>query len=113
MASVQVGFLQPDPRRFITTSRSLTSLSVDVALLIGSVELLQVLSTELSLEGGFWDWLNNLDFGHIGYAIVTRVRGHLGIFDRRVEEGAHRGALGQHGRGRVSATGVRCSRAAG
>lgn len=44
---------------------------VTVALLIGSIELLQVLSAKLSLEGGFWDWLNNLDFGHIGYAIVT------------------------------------------
>jgi high-affinity nickel-transport protein len=32
--------------------------------------LLQVLSDKLSLSGGFWDWLNNLDFNLIGYFIV-------------------------------------------
>ena len=41
-----------------------------VALAIGTVELLQVMSTNLGLRGGFWDSLNNLDFGTLGYAVV-------------------------------------------
>ncbi len=49
---------------------TITGLSVAVALLIGTTELLQVLSDKLSLTGGFWDWLANLDFNLIGYFIV-------------------------------------------
>ena len=95
------GWAFSNPIRKVYYNITVTTLSVTVALLIGSIELLQVLSAKLALDGGFWDWLNNLDFGHIGYAIVGRVRRHLGRLGRRVEEGAHRGALGQHGRGRV------------
>jgi nickel/cobalt transporter (NiCoT) family protein len=29
-----------------------------------------VLSTRLALSGGFWDWLRNLDFETLGYAVV-------------------------------------------
>jgi high-affinity nickel-transport protein len=49
---------------------TITGLSVAVALLIGTIELLQVLSARLSLTGAFFDWLNNLDFNLIGYGIV-------------------------------------------
>jgi len=65
------GWAFSNPIRKVYYNITVTTLSVTVALLIGSIELLQVLSAKLSLEGGFWDWLNNLDFGHIGYAIVT------------------------------------------
>jgi high-affinity nickel-transport protein len=34
------------------------------------VELLQVTAAKLSLSGGFWTFLDNLDFGHIGYVVV-------------------------------------------
>jgi len=46
------------------------SLSGRMALVIGTVELLQVLSTKLALTSGFWSWLNGLDFGQLGYGIV-------------------------------------------
>lgn len=59
---------------------------VTVALLIGSIEPLQVLSAKLSLEGGFWGLLNNLDFQPHRIRHRDRVR-HLGHLDRRVEEG--------------------------
>ena len=42
-----------------------------MALAIGSLELLQVLSAQLGLTSRAWDWLNSLDFGHIGYGIVA------------------------------------------
>ena len=105
------GWAFSNPIRKVYYNITVTTLSVTVALLIGSIELLQVLSAKLSLEGGFWDWLNNLDFGHIGYAIVTAFVVTWAVSIADLEEGAHRGALGRHGRGRVGA--VRCSHAAG
>ncbi|PYP78348.1 MAG: hypothetical protein DMD35_11785 [Gemmatimonadetes bacterium] len=46
-------------------------LSVVVALAIGTVELLQVVSTRLALSGGVWDALNGLNFETLGYGIVA------------------------------------------
>jgi high-affinity nickel-transport protein len=34
------------------------------------IELLQVTAAKFSLDGGFWSFLDNLDFGHIGYVVV-------------------------------------------
>jgi high-affinity nickel-transport protein len=44
---------------------------VAVALVIGTVELLQVAATKLQLESGFWTWMAELDFGQLGYGIVA------------------------------------------
>jgi high-affinity nickel-transport protein len=41
-----------------------------VALVIGTIELLQVLATKLDLTTGFFGWLQDLDFGNIGYGVV-------------------------------------------
>ena len=38
---------------------------------VGSVELLQVLGSQLGLQGAFWDWLGELDFETLGYGIVA------------------------------------------
>jgi high-affinity nickel-transport protein len=59
-----------NPVRKVYYNITVTSLSVAVALLVGTVELLQVLTTKLSLETGFWGFLGNLDFGRIGYGVV-------------------------------------------
>ena len=56
--------------RSTTTSRSRACRS-SVALAIGTIELLQVLSAGSALSGGFWDWLQNLDFETLGYAVVA------------------------------------------
>jgi high-affinity nickel-transport protein len=42
-----------------------------VALAIGTIEVLQVMSTNPGLRGGGWDSLNSLDFGTLGYALVV------------------------------------------
>lgn len=34
------------------------------------IELLQVTAAKFSLSGGFWTFLDNLDFGEIGYVVV-------------------------------------------
>jgi nickel/cobalt transporter (NiCoT) family protein len=64
------GWAFSKPVRKVFYNITITGLSVAVALLIGTIELLQVLSTKLSLTGGFWGWVSNLDFNLIGYGIV-------------------------------------------
>jgi nickel/cobalt transporter (NiCoT) family protein len=65
------GWAFSNPVRKVYYNITVTSLSVAVALVVGSVELLQVLSARLSLDTGFWSWLNELDFGTLGYGIVA------------------------------------------
>jgi high-affinity nickel-transport protein len=64
------GWAFSNPVRKVYYNMTVTTLSVVVALAIGSVELLQVLSNRLSLSGGFWSWIDTLDFGSLGYVIV-------------------------------------------
>jgi high-affinity nickel-transport protein len=64
------GWAFSNPVRKVYYNITVTSLSVAVALVIGSVELLQVLSAKLGLSDGFWGWINALDFGKLGYAVV-------------------------------------------
>ena len=58
------------PLRKIFYNIATTSLSVTVALVIGSIELLQVFVNLLDLRGGFFDFIAALDFGVMGYVIV-------------------------------------------
>jgi nickel/cobalt transporter (NiCoT) family protein len=64
------GWAFSNPVRKVYYNITVTSLSVAVALLIGTVELLQVLAQKLSLDTGFWGWLSGLDFGNLGYGVV-------------------------------------------
>jgi len=65
------GWAFSNPIRRIYYNITVTSLSVVVALAIGTVELLQVVSMKLALTGGLWDALNALDFETLGYVIVA------------------------------------------
>jgi nickel/cobalt transporter (NiCoT) family protein len=65
------GWAFSNPVRKVYYNITVTSLSIVVALAIGTVELLQVLSARLELSGGFWDWLNGLDFEALGYFVVA------------------------------------------
>jgi high-affinity nickel-transport protein len=65
------GWAFSNPIRKVYYNITVTSLSVTVALVIGMIELLQVTAAKFSLEGGFWAFLDNLDFGRIGYAVVA------------------------------------------
>src|SRR5438128_6206348 len=64
------GWAFSNPVRKVYYNITVTSLSVAVALLIGTIELLQVAATKFSLNTGFWAFLNNLDFSKVGYGIV-------------------------------------------
>jgi high-affinity nickel-transport protein len=59
-----------NPLRKIYYNITTTALSVVVALLIGGIEIMQVLIRLLDLEGGVFDAIADLDFGLLGYAIV-------------------------------------------
>src|SRR5205807_36099 len=49
---------------------TMTGLSVFVALFIGSLELAQMASALLGLEGGLWNLINALDLSSLGFIIV-------------------------------------------
>jgi high-affinity nickel-transport protein len=66
------GWAFSSPLRKIWYNITTTSLSVAVALLIGSIEILQVISSKLGWKGAFFGFLNGkLDFGVLGYIIVA------------------------------------------
>jgi high-affinity nickel-transport protein len=64
------GWAFSKPIRKIFYNITITGLSVAVALLIGTIELLSVLVEKLSLTGGVWDLVSNLDLNIVGYAIA-------------------------------------------
>jgi high-affinity nickel-transport protein len=64
------GWAFSKPIRKIYYNITITGLSVAVALLVGSIELLSVLADRLSLSGGFWDFAAHLDLNVVGYAVV-------------------------------------------
>jgi high-affinity nickel-transport protein len=59
-----------NPLRKIIYNLATTALSIVVALLVGSIELLQVLIGVLDLHGRFFDAVTALNFGVFGYFIV-------------------------------------------
>jgi high-affinity nickel-transport protein len=68
---VAYGWAFLNPIRKIYYNLTVTVISVLVAWAIGTVELLQVLSTELKFSGFFWSWLNSLDFEIMGFGILA------------------------------------------
>ena len=67
---VAYGWAFLNPVRKIYYNLTVTVISVVVAWAIGTIELLQVLSNELNLDGIFWTWLNSLNFEMIGFGII-------------------------------------------
>ena len=60
-----------NPLRKVFYNLSTVSLGIFVAVGVGSIEFLQVISTNANLRGGFWRWLDALDFEALGYGIVA------------------------------------------
>jgi high-affinity nickel-transport protein len=65
------GWAYIKPIRKLYYNMNITFISVVVALFIGSIEAMQVIFTQLRLSGGFYDYINNLDFGNLGYFIIA------------------------------------------
>ncbi|MFE0514990.1 HoxN/HupN/NixA family nickel/cobalt transporter [Streptomyces sp. NPDC058964] len=64
------GWAFSKPVRKVYYNLTITGLSVAVALLIGTVELLGLLADKLDLHGPFWDWIGGLDLNVIGFVVV-------------------------------------------
>ena len=58
------------PIRKMYYNITITALSVAVALLIGSIELLGLFAGQLGWRGPFWDWLGGLNLNAIGFVVV-------------------------------------------
>ncbi|MEU6251205.1 HoxN/HupN/NixA family nickel/cobalt transporter [Streptomyces sp. NPDC047043] len=64
------GWAFSKPVRKVYYNLTVTGLSVAVALIIGTVELLGLVAEKADLHGPFWDWFSGLDLNIIGYVIV-------------------------------------------
>ena len=65
------GWAFSKPVRKVFYNITITALSVAVALIIGTIELLAVFADKFSLSGGIWDFVANLDLNIVGYFIVA------------------------------------------
>jgi nickel/cobalt transporter (NiCoT) family protein len=68
--NVAYGWAFAKPVRKIFYNITVTGLSVAVALIIGTIELIAVFSDKLSLTGGVWDFVSAIDLNYVGYAVV-------------------------------------------
>ena len=64
------GWAYVKPIRKLYYNLNITLVSVLIAFAIGGVEVLSIIGNRLSLRGGIWDLVANLDFGVIGTAII-------------------------------------------
>jgi high-affinity nickel-transport protein len=91
-----------NPLRKIFYNIAITSLSIAVALVIGTIELLQVFIGVLGLKGRVFDFVAGVDFGVLGYLIVGAFLAAWGLsaaiwkFGRIEERYGHRHALHSH-----------------
>ena len=64
------GWAFSKPVRKVYYNITITGLSVAVALIIGTIELLGLMAEQFGWSGGFWDWIGGLDLNVIGFVIV-------------------------------------------
>ncbi len=64
------GWAFSKPVRKVYYNLTITGLSVAVAFVVGSVELLSITVEKLKLHGGVWDWVSTVDLNLLGYVIV-------------------------------------------
>ncbi|MFE2994709.1 HoxN/HupN/NixA family nickel/cobalt transporter [Nocardia sp. NPDC059246] len=64
------GWAFAKPVRRVYYNITVTALSVAVALIIGTIELLGLLVGQLGWTGGVWDWVGGLDLNVVGFLVV-------------------------------------------
>ena len=60
-----------NPIRKIYYNITITAISVIAALVIGMIELLQILADKLDLHGAFWAFISSIEFDYLGYILVA------------------------------------------
>ena len=64
------GWAFSKPVRKVYYNITITGLSVAVALIIGTVEVLGLIAQEFGLGGPFWTWVSGLNINTLGFVIV-------------------------------------------
>jgi high-affinity nickel-transport protein len=64
------GWAFSKPVRKVYYNITITGLSVAIALLIGTAEVLGLIASEYKLGGPFWTWISGLDLNTLGFIIV-------------------------------------------
>ena len=64
------GWAFSKPVRKVFYNITITGLSVAIAAVIGTIELLGLAADKLTLRGGFWDWIAGININTLGYIIV-------------------------------------------
>lgn len=64
------GWAFAQPVRKVYYNLVITGLSIVVAFLIGTIEITGLLSSELGIRGGFWDFMANFDINRAGFVIA-------------------------------------------
>jgi high-affinity nickel-transport protein len=64
------GWAYVRPVRKLYYNMNITLISVVVALIVGGIEVLQVISQESNLSGGIWTWANDVPFSSLGFVII-------------------------------------------
>ena len=68
--NVAYGWAFFNPVRKVYYNLAITGLSVFICFLIGTIEVLGLLPTELHLHGGFWSFMANFNINTAGFIIV-------------------------------------------
>ena len=68
--NVAYGWAFSKPVRKVFYNLTITGLSVAVALIVGTVEVISIVATYFNLRGGAWDFLTGLNLNTLGFVIV-------------------------------------------
>jgi len=63
------GWAFEKPRRRMHYDLGVTALSVGVAFIVGSIQLVSLIGNGLHLDGGLWEWTDDLDLSIVGLGI--------------------------------------------
>ena len=64
------GWAFSKPVRKVFYNITITALSVAIALIVGTIELLGLAASQLNLKGRFWDSVSQININTLGYVIV-------------------------------------------
>jgi high-affinity nickel-transport protein len=64
------GWAFSNPVRKVYYNITVTGLSVAVALLVGTIEILGLVAGHLGWSGRFWGWVSGVDLNTLGFVIV-------------------------------------------
>jgi high-affinity nickel-transport protein len=64
------GWAFSKPVRKVYYNITITGLSVAIALIVGTVELLGLFAEQFGWKGAFWDWVGAVDLNVVGFVIV-------------------------------------------